>query len=106
VPGDDRVQTPADARAQLRREREAKTDAVIELPFNERVEVDCPVCGASKAVAIYVPTAKSPEFGSCWNWDCDAFLKFQTDGTEATTEPQEVQTGLDRFATAGGGPSE
>lgn len=103
---DDTTRTPADARAQLRRKREERADAVIELPFNERVEVDCPVCGESQSVAIYAPPARSPSWTSCWNWDCDAFLKLQSDGTEATTEPQDVQTGLDRFAAAGGGPGE
>ncbi|CCQ34330.1 hypothetical protein [Halorhabdus tiamatea] len=96
------TQIPEDARALTRRRREERVDAVIELPFGERVTVACPVCGKSKDVGIYVPPAKSPSWTSCWNWDCDAFLKLQSDGTEASMDPEDVQTGLDRFAAAGG----
>ena len=48
-----------------------------------------------------VPTTQSPTFGTCPAVDCDALLKYRSDGTggtEATDEP--TQTGLAAF---GGG---
>jgi len=94
--------TGADARHETRQRREERTDAVVELPFNERVEVDCPVCGETfeTTIATGNPSIHSPTFGRCTNWKCNAFLKFRSDGSEgSTTEDSEpTQMGLTQFA--------
>lgn len=98
---DENHRTAADARRVTRRRREERTDAVIDLPFNERADVECPSCGESfeKLVAVGDPAAYSPTFGRCSNWECDAFLKFRHDGSQETVsdDPQPAQIGLTQF---------
>ena len=97
----DRLRTAADARHTTRQNRERRTDAVLELPFNERVAVVCPVCGESFETCILTsdPAGYSPTFGRCSTWDCEAFLKFRYDGSGASVDqPVEEQTALEQFA--------
>lgn len=91
-----------DNRAKMRRRREKRKDAVIELPFGKPVEVTCPECGETFETGIYAdPEDYSPTFDNCPNWDCDAFLKFASDGSEekATVESSEpTQADLGHFS--------
>jgi len=85
----------------MRRRREERTDAVIEMPFGEpHVEVECPECEESFLNTIAATAEYSPTFGPCPNWECDAFLKFQSDGSEETAAEASgpEQTGLDQFS--------
>jgi hypothetical protein len=95
---DDDVRTAEDARALTRRRREARTDAVISVPFNTpHVDAACPECGEQFEVTIAGdPAEASPSFGTCPSWECDAFLKYVHDGE---SEPEPVgQQGLGRYA--------
>lgn len=93
----------SNARVETRRHREKRRDATIELPFNERVEVECPECGETfeMTIATCHPAETTPSWSNCSNWDCDAFLKFEWDGSGAEPETETSgpkQTGLDQFA--------
>jgi len=82
-------------RVQLRRTREKRVDHTHEIPFGERVEVECPDCGTETAVGIYGDHDVS--YGNCWEWDCDTFHKFERDrAAEPTAEESSevVQTTL------------
>ncbi len=100
---DEDLRTPSDSRRKTRLARERRTDAVIEQPYNvPHVDVVCPECGTEFVSTICGdPGECSPSFGSCPNWECDAFLKFRSDGSESTASTP-TQTGLSQFATAGG----
>ena len=78
----------SDAHFETRRHRERRADGTVELPFNERVIVECPACGESFENSINCgdPTAYSPTFGNCPNWECEAFLKFVSDGSEGAVD--------------------
>ncbi|WP_256289917.1 hypothetical protein [Halobellus inordinatus] len=86
-----------------RRRREERCEGVIEMPFNEQVEVECPACGDEFLCTIATPDPEkfSPSFGSCTAWECDALIKFRSDGTEDDdTSDEPIQSGLAAF---GGG---
>ena len=92
-----------DNRLKTRRRREKRCAGVIEMPFNECVEVECPACGEAFQCTISTPdpAGYSPSFGTCPNWDCDELIKYRSDGTEAdATADEPVQSGLAAF---GGG---
>lgn len=79
-----------------RRRREERTDAVIEVPFNQsRIEVECPVCGAETTVKILLNGSVS--FCNCWNSDCDAFLKFE----DSTVQVEIEETDQSQLAAFG-----
>ena len=95
------LQDRSDARVETRRRREERTDAVVELPYNERVRVTCPACGEpfENSISCGDIPSYSPTFGSCPNWECDAFLKFVSDGSEAEEEDDRpAQADLSQFA--------
>ncbi|SEO72440.1 hypothetical protein SAMN05216388_1017112 [Halorientalis persicus] len=101
----DQLHDRSDARLETRRNRERRKDATVELPFNERVTVECPGCGETFELTIATgdPAQTTPSWGGCTTWDCDAFLKFEWDGTHQdpereTEETESAQTGLDQFA--------
>jgi len=85
----------------VRRVREKRADATIEIPFGERVQYKCPECGGSFETSIYGADRSAPSFDNCSNWDCDAFLKFVADGT-GTTDDVETQTQANLTQFAGG----
>ncbi|MFC7077851.1 hypothetical protein [Haloarcula halophila] len=90
-----------DARRKTRQRREQRADADLELPFNERVTVDCPECGEGFEVNILTSTPRqyTPTFGRCTNHECDAFLKFCWDGsTPDEPEDDDEQASLAAFA--------
>ena len=85
----DGPQTATDARALTRQRRERRTDAVIDLPFNEpHVEVTCPECRETFEVTIACgsPAEYSPTFSPCSTWECDAFLKYRHEASEDDAE--------------------
>jgi hypothetical protein len=98
----DHLRTAADARALTRRRREARADHELAHPANERVELTCPACGATteSLVACGDPETAFPSFGSCWSWDCDAYLKFVwngEDGREGNDQTGASQARLTAF---------
>ena len=78
--------TGAAARQRTRRRREERADATIRVPVNDHAEVSCPECGVSTTVIFAGDSEMFPSFGTCWNWDCEAFLKFAWDGTDGGSE--------------------
>jgi hypothetical protein len=98
---DESLQDRSDARFETRRHREKRADATVELPFNERVRVTCPECVESFATTIACgdPEAYSPTFGTCRNWECDAFLKYVSDGSEGADESSgPAQVDISQFS--------
>lgn len=92
-----------DNRVLTRRRREKRCAGEIEMPFNERVTIECPACGETFqcTIATADPEGFSPSFGTCPNWDCDELIKYCSDGTESdATSVEPVQAGLAAF---GGG---
>jgi hypothetical protein len=99
----DDLRTASDARALTRRRREARSDATIEHPANERAEVECPACGTSTEVTVLGdPHTAFPSFGDCWNWDCHAFLKFVWNGVDGADDNRD-EAGQARLTAFGGG---
>ncbi|MDS0280313.1 hypothetical protein NDI85_21240 [Halomicroarcula sp. S1AR25-4] len=96
----DAGRTAADARHETRRRREQRTDAVLKLPFGERVTLECPECGQAFETIIASEPRTSPSFDSCPNWNCDAFFKFRSDGTESgpADAVSSRQAGLAQFS--------
>jgi len=89
-------------RQETRRNREKRKDGTIELPFNERVEVECPVCGESFETNILTGAGDPSSWGYCVAPDCDAFLKFRRDASEeeASSRRESDQSGLEQFVNA------
>jgi len=94
--------TSEKARAKTRRRREKRKDATLSLPFGERAEVECPECGEVFENGIYADPSESPSFGNCPKWDCDVFLKYESDGTESPRETDTTAKQSDLAAFAGG----
>lgn len=82
----------ASAAEQTREQRERRVDHVHTIAFGDRVEVDCPSCGASTTVGIYGDQRVS--FGRCWGAGCDAFHKFQRRAYEVSDSDETQQTQL------------
>lgn len=91
-----------DCRELTRRRREKRTDYVVELPFGERTEYECPGCGGTFETTIHIPTDE-PTFGGCAKWECDAFLKFID---ESRTSRRSTGHNRSLGAFAGDGESE
>lgn len=90
-----------DAKTLTRRRREKRTDYVVEIPFGEpHVEYTCPGCGGEFHATMHVPKDE-PSFGTCSDWDCDAFLKFIHDGDDSDRSAGHNRS-LGAFADLGG----
>jgi hypothetical protein len=90
-----------DAKRLTRRRREQRADYVVEIPFGQPfAEFTCPECGGEFHATLHVPKDE-PTFGNCSNWDCDAFLKFINEGTDARGSAGHNRS-LGAFATDGG----
>lgn len=92
----DRLRDRSDARLETRRAREQRCDGEIALPFGERVAVACPVCGEEFSTLILADAGTSPSWGTCPDWDCDAFLKYRHESEVAVSA--DGQADLDEFA--------
>ena len=91
----------ASSQQRTRRRREKRTDYVIELPFGvPSVEYTCPGCGETFLATIHVPKDE-PTFGTCSDWDCDAYLKFIDESRDSRRSTGHNRS-LGAFATDGG----
>jgi hypothetical protein len=88
----DHLRTASDARLLTRCRREARADHELAHPANERAAVTCPTCGTSTEVIVLGdPDEAFPSFGSCWSWDCEAYLKLAWNGVDgADDDPDEA----------------
>ena len=95
----DSLQDRSDSRLETRRAREKRRDGEVSMPFNERVDVACPVCGEQYSTLILAdPATASPSWGTCPRFECDAFLKYCHE--REVDASVEGQSDLDEF---GGG---
>jgi len=87
-------------RVKTLRRREKRTDATIEVTFDQKTSYECPECGDEEQIGIYGSDYDEPSYLPCSAWDCDAFLKFVDDGGREEPEPSG-QVGLEQFAGGG-----
>jgi len=91
------------SRSETRKNREERKDGTVELPFNTRVEVECPVCGECFETTHLTGAADiSISWGYCVAAECDTFLKFRRDRDaeeeeETPARRKSNQAGLTQF---------
>jgi hypothetical protein len=81
-----------DTTATLRQRREARVDHDHDIPFGERVTVECPDCDETTEIGIY--GCESPSYGPCWSWDCEAYHKFRRDRPAERDDLEDASSAL------------
>jgi hypothetical protein len=94
----------SDSSVETARRRAERADHHVEVPANERTRVECPGCECifKNSIVCGDPKSYFPTYGTCTNWECDAFLQFRWNGEDGAVSDEEddepAQTGLDAFA--------